>query len=84
MGNVEHMMNIEINEKQAGAIVPAGIYFLRTLTNELGSEVGMQVWEQINDDQSPNLRQSMLYYHRASAMVLAILDTQTLYSHKRN
>jgi len=41
-------MEIELNPDQEASIIPAAVYFLRSLTTSLGSEVGLHVWDQIN------------------------------------
>lgn len=41
-------MQIELTQEQEQQIIPAALYFLRALTSTLGSDVGMEVWNQIN------------------------------------
>ena len=41
-------MQVELTPDQEASIIPAAVYFLRALTNSLGTEVGLHVWNQIN------------------------------------
>jgi len=41
-------MEIELTPDQENQVIPAAVYFLRTLTATLGAEVGLHVWDQIN------------------------------------
>jgi len=41
-------MQVELTPDQEASIVPAAVHFLRALTNSLGTEVGLHVWNQIN------------------------------------
>jgi hypothetical protein len=41
-------MTIEVNKHQLERIIPAGIDFIRTITQELGAEKGMELWEDLS------------------------------------
>ena len=41
-------MNIELTKEQEHVIIPTALAFLRALTEELGQDVGLAAWEQLN------------------------------------
>lgn len=41
-------MQVEVTDEQLERIIPAGIDFIRTITQELGAEKGMEFWEELS------------------------------------
>lgn len=41
-------MQVEVTNEQLERIIPAGIDFIRTITEELGADKGMEFWEDIS------------------------------------
>lgn len=41
-------MQVDVTNEQLERIIPAGIDFIRTITEELGPEKGMQLWEELS------------------------------------
>ena len=41
-------MQVEVTNQQLERIIPAGIDFIRTITQELGAEKGMEFWEELS------------------------------------
>ena len=41
-------MQVEVTNEQLERIIPAGIDFIRTITQELGAEKGMEFWEELS------------------------------------
>lgn len=54
-------MNIELTDEQAEVIVPAGLDFIRTLTDQLGPDAGLLAWDNIVETFGNDIRGKVFF-----------------------